>query len=252
MLVDLPFRVRPDHREALAARGLRTLHDCMTFLGDEIVKHKIAGREVVSFSHGPRTYFLKRVSGSGWEDVLHECRVLSHLRGVDVPVPEPVACGAGDQHAALVTPGLPAERSLEDLLLGPPLPRERLRELVTRSAALLRQLHDCGVNHRDYYVGHLLVDDQDRLHLVDLGRAEIRRRVPRRRVIKDLAAFLFSVPERVVDPELRDLFLRSYLGEEGGARVKELAAAVTRKSRWMRRHAERKLARGETNIHVNS
>ena len=117
---------------------------------------------------------------------------------------------------------------------------------------LLRQLHDSGVNHRDYYAGHVLVDRLDRLHLVDLGRAEIRRRVPRRRVIKDLAAFLFSVPERVVDVELREHFVRSYLGENPETRVTDLVATVTRKSRWMRRHAERKLARGETNIHVNT
>ena len=69
-------------------------------------------------------------------------------------------------------------------------------------ADISKKMHDGGVNHRDYYLCHFLlktdqppanlgIDDID-LYLIDLHRAQIRKAVPRRWRIKDLAGLYFS------------------------------------------------------------
>jgi hypothetical protein len=56
----------------------------------------------------------------------------------------------------------------------------------------------------------------------------------------------------VFDARARDDFLRAYCGEEvNERRLSRLASAVERKRRRLRAYAERKLARGDPNIHVN-
>jgi heptose I phosphotransferase len=62
-------------------------------------------------------------------------------------------------------------------------------------------MHGSGVNHRDFYLCHFLLsrswlDTGSRidppLYLIDLHRGQVRRRVPRRWVEKDLAGLYFS------------------------------------------------------------
>lgn len=66
-------------------------------------------------------------------------------------------------------------------------PRER-RALVKKLAAISRALHDHGINHRDYYLCHFLLDtaaqyaetpiSQRPIYLIDLHRVQIRKRTP--------------------------------------------------------------------------
>jgi heptose I phosphotransferase len=252
MAPEIPFYVALEHREALGSAGLDSLEACLAFEGGEMVKDVVEGRQTLRFFAEPRTYYLKRVTGKGWRDVVNEARVLDRLHGAGLPVPEPAAYGTARRHGALVTVALPASRTLERLMLDEQPDADRVERVAERLADLVSRLHREGVNHRDLYVGHVLIDDDENLYLLDLGRAEARGRVPRRRVVKDLAAVHFSVPGSTAWKELREAFLRHYAGAaDAGPSFDRLERAVIRKARRMRSHAERKIARGDPNIHIN-
>ena len=145
-----------------------------------------------------------------------------------------------------MTVGLPTRLTLERLLMDTTVAPARLRRLIDRVAQLLRRLHGLGINHRDFYCGHIHVSDADDVFLVDLGRAEFRRAVPWLRRVKDLAAMDFSVPVRIVGARLRLRFLVTYLaGELGSRRRRLLLAAIAAKRRSFLRHSLRMIARGD-------
>jgi len=76
------------------------------------------------------------------------------------------------------------------------------RVVIAEVGRIARTLHRNGLNHRDFYLCHFLLADRDwsqwspaqplKIHIIDLHRAQCRRRVPQRWVVKDLAGLLFS------------------------------------------------------------
>ncbi len=247
------FLIEGDHRRVLERIGLDSLEACLAFEGGVLVKAARKGRVVRRVDWAGRTYFLKRISGFRWREIPHEAEVLARLESEGLPVPTPVAVGSGGRAAAMITLGLPVVRTLEDALVRAPCSAEEAHRLLGRAAELLARLHRIGVNHRDYYAGHLLLDAQDQPMLVDLGRAEVRRRVPERRIVKDLAALEASLPPRVLDAAASQCILAHYFGESGGpSRIDRLARAVKRKRERMRTRAAAKAAAGVPNFHVNS
>ena len=91
-------------------------------------------------------------------------------------------------------------------------------------------MHEAGVNHRDFYLCHFLMDigseSAPQLHVIDLHRAQIRARVPVRWQVKNLGGLLFSAFDK--DLTRRDMlrFIRLYTGES-------LRVALTRhESLW--------------------
>ena len=239
--------------EILSAAGLDDPDAILTKPIGTVVKAAVPGHEVRHIDGvGAAGLFIKRVHGADVREVSNEWRILSHLARHGIPAPLPVALVERRKAAGIVTRGIPVAATLEERLV-----RERgpgdAQDLLRRLALLVRDLHDAGVNHRDLYIGHILIDSDACLWLVDLGRAEKRRRVPRYRIIKDLAALDFSTPARIAGDAARLRFLRRYAGKAiQKRRLRALARAVRRKSLRMRRHAERKIARGDTNIHVNT
>ena len=63
-------------------------------------------------------------------------------------------------------------------------------------------MHSSGINHRDYYICHFLLDvsadvqsvppSSIRLSLIDLHRVQLRRRTPARWIVKDIGGLYFS------------------------------------------------------------
>jgi len=94
------------------------------------------------------------------------------------------------------------------------------RSLVRRLARISRTLHDSGVNHRDYYLCHFLLNTSEEyagvpvserpIYLIDLHRVQIRNRTPRRWRHKDLSALYYS--GRRVGFDQRDMlcFIQEY------------------------------------------
>jgi heptose I phosphotransferase len=248
----MTFAISPEYRASARAQRLDTLERCLLFDQGVVVKAARQHREVRRIDSPEGAVFLKRVFGRGFREVPHECRILTLLLEKGLPVPKPLVLGVRSGAAALVTEALPEARTLEDLLLNGDLIGPSRRRLFRNLADLVRRMHEAGVNHRDLYAGHVHVTDNLELFLVDLGRAESRRRVPRYRVTKDLAALNTSIPDRIVGRGERLRFLRLYMGAEAKkSAVLSIARAIERKSLRMRRHAERMLSRGEGNVHIN-
>ena len=95
-------------------------------------------------------------------------------------------------------------------------PEFRLKQqLLFRVATISRRLHGNGICHRDFYLCHFLLHNEkdhekDHLHdmdqavgsggprlsLIDLHRALIKRKLPTRWIVKDLAGLYYSAMER--------------------------------------------------------
>jgi len=82
--------------------------------------------------------------------------------------------------------------------------------LIRKVAGIARTLHQNGVNHRDFYICHFLIDRSKppspplNLYLIDLHRVQVRRSTPERWIIKDLAGLFFSSMDTGLTS--RDLF----------------------------------------------
>ena len=116
------------------------------------------------------------------------------------------------RRSAILTKSLENRISLEDFDFEDGIVRRRLMRSIAKMARLM---HAAGVNHRDYYLCHFLFDPlahESALSLIDLHRAQLRKRVPRRWLVKDLGGLLFSALEKPISR--RDLFrfVRSYSG----------------------------------------
>ena len=78
-------------------------------------------------------------------------------------------------------------------------------------------MHRAGVNHRDCYICHFLLHTDRpiqagdlRLSVIDLHRAQVRERTPRRWRDKDLAALYFSALDIGLTRRDKLRFLRTY------------------------------------------
>lgn len=188
------------------------------------VLRDVKGRTTLRFTLNGDAYFLKIHRGVGWLEIAkellqfkrpvlgaeNEWRALRLLRQIGVETMTPAAYGTkganpASRHSFIITEELTGTESLEDFCRDwprrpPPLP---LRvALIERVASMVRQMHRHGMNHRDCYICHFHLDvsagrdrvDPERFHLyvIDLHRARIRRRVPTRWIVKDLAGLYFS------------------------------------------------------------
>jgi len=92
--------------------------------------------------------------------------------------------------------------------------------LIRKVAGYAGILHRNGVNHRDFYICHFLLDLKSNpysstfnLYLIDLHRVQIRKHTPRRWIIKDLSGLFFSSMD--IGLTKRDLFrfMKAYSGK---------------------------------------
>jgi len=168
----------------------------------------------------------------------NEWTALNLLALIGVPTMTPVAFGRAGRNPArirsfLITEELTDTTSLEDFCATWPAqpPLFRLRQALTEQvASAVRQMHAHGMNHRDCYLCHFHLDTSSisetpqsairnpeladpprlRLYVIDLHRAQIRRRTPRRWLIKDLAGLYFSALDIGMTRTDRLRFIRAY------------------------------------------
>jgi len=203
---------------------------------DGEVFRKIDDRRTIKVWIGTAAYFAKVHQGVGWVEILknllqgrlpvlgarNEWLALCALRTAGVRSMTPVLfCERGlnpaARKSAILTESLESIVTLEDFEASEPVLK---RKLVTEVASMARKMHKAGINHRDFYLCHFLMDappaedsreeKEPVLHLIDLHRAQIRKNVPRRWLVKDLGGLLFSAFEK--DLTRRDLlrFVRIY------------------------------------------
>ena len=189
----------------------------------EIFREK-EGRRTVRFALNGKHYFLKLHEGVGWGEILknllqfrlpvigatNEWLAIKKLHRLGLPTMTAVGYGRrgfnpAKQLSFLITDELTDTLSLEDLCATWPQrpPDFNLKQALIRQVAeIARTLHENGVNHRDFYLCHFRADlsmgrenlnpENLRLYVIDLHRAQIRKKTPLRWVVKDLGGVYFS------------------------------------------------------------
>ena len=184
----------------------------------------VGGRKTFRFEVNGRGFFAKVHHGVGWREILKNWIVLKKpvldasneyqaarlLGSAGVDTLEVAAFGArganpASRHSFLVTDEIAGAQSLEDYCLNwpeqPPAPPLKWG-LIGKVAQIARLMHGNGINHCDFYICHFLLDGPQqldagnvgavKLHLIDLHRAQKRKRVPHRWLVKDLGGLYYS------------------------------------------------------------
>lgn len=224
-----------------------------------------------------RGYFVKIHRGIGWTEILKnilslrlpvlgaqdEWRAIRRLRELGVDSMRAVAFGLRGSNPArqlsfIVTDELAPTISLEEFALNwdkNPPPLRLKRALIVGVAEAARRMHLGGVNHRDFYTCHFLLHldppptpEEFRLSLIDLHRAQVRTRTPRRWRNKDLAALYFSALDVGLTKRDRLRFLAAYFARPLRCVLQEeapLLAYLAREVRRLQTRFARKSAAGE-------
>ena len=202
---------------------------------------RFKNRRTGRFERGGRVFYIKMHEAGGWKPILEdllrfrrpqigaraEWRALRSLADLGIPAARVAAFGEEGgaspwQRSFLVTEEIPTTISLEKLAQSGDAPAAgstHRRRLIRAMAETARRLHTGGINHRDFYLCHFLLDlshgmdaarSRPRLYLLDLHRAQKRRRVPQRWIVKDLGGLLFSAFDAAPTPRELLLFLRVY------------------------------------------
>ncbi len=194
------------------------------------------GRRTLEFVLGGKHYFAKLHWGTGWLKLIsnrirfrppelgaeNEWRAIRRLEALGIPTTPLVGYGRRGRNPArmrsfVITKALRETISLEEVCeKWPESPPDCTlkRTLIARVADIARTLHENGMNHRDLYICHFLLDismglehidpRNPILHLIDLHRVQFRHRTPVRWRIKDVAALYFSSME--IGLTRRDLY----------------------------------------------
>jgi len=172
------------------------------------------GRKTLKFHEFGQNYFIKMHFGVGWKEIfknLFQCRLPILGAQNEVHAIEklsqfnftPKLMGYGwrgnnpaTQQSFVITEALENTTSLEDYCRNwkknPPSLREKWR-LIKHVAHIAKIMHEKGVNHRDFYICHFLLNNNtSHLTVIDWHRAQVRSNVPFRWKVKDIAGLLFS------------------------------------------------------------
>jgi heptose I phosphotransferase len=199
-----------------------SFEDIMALEGD--MYRQVARRKTFKFSVNGVEYFAKIHNGVGWGEIfknllmgrkpvvsaVNEFDAINALTNLGIKSMTLAAYGQRGMNVAelesfVITESLEPAKSLEDLCADWAInkPSFKLkRALIKRVALMTRQLHENGINHRDLYICHFLLKEDElesltdvndvQLYLIDLHRVQIRSKTPHRWRVKDLAALYFS------------------------------------------------------------
>lgn len=163
------------------------------------------------------------------------------------------------QRSFIITEELTATESLEEYCKSWQIERPdfRLKYALNRKiAGISQRLHREGLNHRDYYICHFLLNSSRvaedcasgslKLYLIDLHRAQLRQRTPLRWRLKDIAGLYFSVMD--IGLTRRDFY--RFMCFYSGSSLRECLADQDNFWRRVKRQGQRlwrkKLRKGES------
>ena len=206
------------------------------------VYRQVQTRKTFRFEHNGKSYFAKVHTGVGWIEIFKnfiqfkkpilgardEWTALNFLKQIPISTMNVVAYGEKGWNPAklksfVITEELKQTISLEDYCLNWLVAEPSLsirRSLIREVANFASAIHAHGVCHRDLYLCHFLLhkdgDYFPKLSLIDLHRALLRKKLPKRWIIKDIAGLYYSAMG--IGLSKRDLlrFIRQYtiLNEE--------------------------------------
>ncbi|MCU7937913.1 MAG: lipopolysaccharide core heptose(I) kinase RfaP [gamma proteobacterium symbiont of Bathyaustriella thionipta] len=194
----------------------------------------LEARKTLRFTLQNHSYFIKIHRGVGWFEIIenlirlrlpvlgakNEYLAIKKLEQLHIDTMRIAGYALkgnnpAKQQSFIITEDLINTISLEDFCadwLHTP-PDFRLKQtLISKLAHISRTMHDNGINHRDFYICHFLMDkelmdkrlleacnnkespdyQQLKVSLIDLHRAQLRQQTPERWRVKDIASLYFS------------------------------------------------------------
>ncbi len=221
-----------------------TVFDQIFSIDGELFR-KFNNRKTLRFVCDGKRYFLKIHRGVGWKEIFKnlvqlrwpvisagtEWRAIRRLQNLGIESMTIAGYGQRDWNPAsrqsfLITEELENTVSLEhycrDWPNSPP-PFALKYALIDKIAEIAKRLHENGVCHRDFYLCHFLVDrlslrrpfhsNRLRVFLIDLHRAQLRQRMNRRWIVKDLAGLFFSSMDIGLSRQDYFHFMTAYRGK---------------------------------------
>ncbi len=232
------MELRADFQSFL--QGKDAFDEILNLQGEVFRKHK--NRRTLRIAKDGKSYFVKTHRKIGWGEILrnllnlrlpvlgakNELHAIRRLEKLGIKTMK--VAGYGERglspfwlESFLITEELENTISLEDLCRdwksNPPDFNFKIA-LIQKIADIARRLHKNGINHRDFYICHFLIDlkrlhgnDSLHIYLIDLHRVQLRKHTPRRWIIKDLAGLFFSSMD--IGLTQRDLFrfMKAYSGK---------------------------------------
>lgn len=253
--------INADFITLLKEHNLADFRNLMDFQGGTHVK-KAQQRSLVKIDLGNRRFYLKRhslpplgqvLSALSWprkEDARNEWENIKLLHNLGFNTMVPVAFGEIRRFGLLrqsltLTKGIDNAEKLETFLPShytPPLDRLQIdekRALIRQVGLFARDFHSKGLNHQDFYLGHIFIRPSDsRLFIIDLQRVHRAQRISTHDLIKDLAQICYSAGRTgVITRSDRLRFILSYLGKEAlSAEDKRLIRKILSKTAKIAKH----------------
>lgn len=230
---------------------------------------QVARRKTFKFLLKETFYFAKIHHGVGWKEILkniiqgrlpilgaeNEYDAIRALTKLGIKTMTLAAYGRrgwniAEQESFVLTRSLEPAISLEDFCANWAVDKPSLklkRALIRRVASITRKMHENGINHRDLYICHFLLKENELealngnkdvdLYLIDLHRVQIRAKTPMRWLVKDLAALWFSSMDLGLSRQDLFYFIHHYTGNKATKELtgnKKFWAEVKRKARVLK------------------
>jgi len=214
----------------------------MNMQGEVFRQHK--NRRTLRIVKDGKGYFIKIHRKAGWQEILknlinlrwpvlsaeNELHAIRRLEERGIKTMRIVGSGIRGFAPAwldsfIITEELENTVSLEDFSRDWPTnpPDFAIKTTIIKNIAeIARCLHQNGINHRDFYICHFLMDvdslgkasgEGPRLYLIDLHRVQLRKHTPQRWRIKDLAGLYFSSMDRGLKKRDVFRFMQIYSGK---------------------------------------
>lgn len=219
----------------------------------------VKGRRTIQVKLGEHSYFVKQHFGVGWAEIfknlltfkkpilgaMTEVNAIQELTQLGIPTTPLVAYGQRGRNPAklqsfVMTEDLGDILSLEELcadwLANPP--DESVKQLLIIAVAeLAAKLHQAGLCHRDFYLCHFVMKQNEfqqgiiNLYLIDLHRMLQKQTPSGQAVMKDIAGLYFSAMDIGLSATDLALFKQHYLvqGDTFWQQVCERAQKLHRK-----------------------
>ncbi|HAK53156.1 MAG TPA: lipopolysaccharide core heptose(I) kinase RfaP [Gammaproteobacteria bacterium] len=202
---------------------------------DGKVFRSLENRRTVRIEKGGERFFAKTHFGVGWMEIIknlcqlrwpvlgaaNEFRALNELQRLGIDTLTPVVyfsegINPARRQSCIVTRALENTKSLEELFEANKVSLRLKRALIPRLAKVGREMHDNGINHRDFYLCHFLIpmeQSDPKPFLIDLHRAQVRKKTPRRWRVKDVGGLFFSGFDYNITRRDVFRFIKSYSGK---------------------------------------
>jgi tRNA A-37 threonylcarbamoyl transferase component Bud32 len=164
--------------------------------------------------------FLKHYKTRGTRERLKYCVVPSKAqqewvvahRALNKGIPTPLPLAVAERRRAMIlhdaffiTQAISPSKPLIELI-----PKGKQKTLLSRTARLIREVHEAGLFHQDLHAGNILVGRaKKQLYVIDLHRSRFVRHLSKGRRLWNLAQFFYSL-KGWLSSEDKEAFLQQY------------------------------------------